>query len=177
MNSKVLKSSKGAIYIAMSAALISVTSWICIPLPGVPLTLQVFSVALIGYLLGAKLGVAAVAVYILLGAVGVPVFAAFNGGIGALTGVTGGFIWGFIPFTILCGALNKTDNTYLPIASGLLGLIICHLLGALQYSFVAKTDFSVALLIVSAPFILKDAVLVVAACYCSRAIKRRMFFS
>ena len=68
------------VYIGLSAALIAVCSWISIPLPTVPITLQTMGVVLIASLFGAKRGVIATVVYILLGAIGVPVFSGFSSG-------------------------------------------------------------------------------------------------
>ena len=86
-------------YIAMGVALIAVCSWISIPLP-VPITLQTFAICLITAVLGLRLGLWAVVVYILLGAAGLPVFSGFRSGIGTLLGTTGGDIIGFV-FTAL----------------------------------------------------------------------------
>ena len=75
------------IYIAIGAALISICSWISIP-TAVPFTLQTFAVFLVLLLLGGERGTIATLIYILLGAVGVPVFAGFSGGVGILFGST-----------------------------------------------------------------------------------------
>ena len=89
---------------ALFAAVITVCSQISIPMPsGVPITLQTFAIALCGYVLGWQLSLVSVAVWMLLGAAGVPVFSNFHGGIGVLLGMTGGFIFGFLPFAALCG--------------------------------------------------------------------------
>ena len=85
-------------YIGLGAALIAVCAWISIPLPQpmVPFTLQTFAVCLVCAVFGRKLGLWTVVVYILLGAVGVPVFSGFRGGVGVLLGTTGGYIIGFV---------------------------------------------------------------------------------
>ena len=86
---------------AVMAAVTAVCAQISIPMPsGVPVTLQTFAVPLTGYLLGMKYGLISVAVYILLGAAGVPVFTGFRGGIGTIAGPTGGFIVGFLLMVI-----------------------------------------------------------------------------
>ena len=88
----------------ITAAVMAVLSQISIPLPtGVPVTLQTFAVALCGYVLGVGMGGSALAVYLALGAVGLPVFAGFSGGVGSFLGVTGGFLWGFFLMSLLCG--------------------------------------------------------------------------
>ena len=74
-------------YVALCAVLIAVCAWISIPAP-VPFTLQTFGIFAALTLLGGRRGCYAVAVYLLLGLVGLPVFAGFQGGIGALLGTT-----------------------------------------------------------------------------------------
>lgn len=83
------------VYISMFTVLIAICSWISIP-AAVPFTLQTLGVFLAVGILGGKRGTMAVLVYILLGAIGIPVFAGFSGGIGVLTGTTGGYIVGFL---------------------------------------------------------------------------------
>ena len=85
--------------IAMSVALIAVCSWISVPTT-IPFTMQTFAVCLVAAVFGLRHGVWAVLCYILLGAVGAPVFAGFSGGFGVLLGTTGGYILGFV-FTAL----------------------------------------------------------------------------
>ena len=83
------------VYMAIGAVIITVCSWISIP-AAVPFTLQTFAVFLVVSLLGGKRGTVSIIVYILLGAVGVPVFSGMTGGFIKLIGVTGGYIIGFI---------------------------------------------------------------------------------
>ena len=79
------------VYIAVFAVVMAICSWISIPAT-VPFTLQTFGVFLAVGVLGGKRGTLSILVYILLGAVGVPVFAGFSGGIGSLFGNAGGYI-------------------------------------------------------------------------------------
>ena len=92
-------------YIAIFAVLIAICSWISIPMT-VPFTLQTFGVFMAVGVLGGKRGSLAVLVYILLGAIGVPVFAGFSGGLGILLNNTGGYIIGFL-FSFLTDFLNS----------------------------------------------------------------------
>lgn len=97
----------------------SVLSILTIPMPtGVPVTLQTFAMALCGYVLGTKRGTASTVLYILLGTVGVPVFAGMTGGPSWLAGYSGGFIWGFIFLTLFCAIGMKQKNVALRIAFG-----------------------------------------------------------
>ena len=159
---------------ALMTAVIAVCSQLAIPMPsGMPITLQTFAVALAGCFLGVKWGSAAISVYILLGAAGVPVFVNFKGGAQALFGATGGFIFGFIFMVMLCGlAARKPLILKIPLCAA--GLIACHLLGSLQYSLVSGTPFIAAALAVSVPFLIKDAVSVALAAAAAQLMRRRL---
>ena len=84
------------VYCGIFATITAILAQISIPLPGgVPLTLQTFAVSLAGILLGSKKGFISILVYVLMGAIGLPVFSGFSAGIGAIVGPTGGFILSF----------------------------------------------------------------------------------
>ena len=93
-------------YIGLFAVVIAICSWISIPTV-VPFTLQTFAVFLAVAVLGGKRGTLSVIVYVLLGAVGLPVFSGFKGGIGVLLNTTGGYIIGFIFSALLMWAFEK----------------------------------------------------------------------
>ena len=93
------------IYIALMAVIITICSWISIPGP-VPFTLQTFAVFTALLLLGTRDGLISITVYLLLGAVGVPVFSGFSGGIGHLLGPTGGYLIGFIVMGFVFGIVR-----------------------------------------------------------------------
>ena len=82
-------------YIALSAALMAICSWLVIPVT-IPFTLQTFALFLTLGLLGGRRGTIAVIVYLLLGLIGLPVFSGFTGGIGRFAGPTGGYLFGFL---------------------------------------------------------------------------------
>ena len=92
---------------ALGAALMTICAWISIPAQ-VPFTLQTFAVFFVTALLGLKCGTLSVIVYLLLGAVGLPVFAGFKGGLGSLMGVTGGYLLGFV----FSAQLSDADSLY-----------------------------------------------------------------
>lgn len=117
-------------YMAVGAALTAVCSWISIP-STVPFTLQTFAVFCVLSLLGGKRGTVSIVIYILLGAVGMPVFAGFTGGIGILLGTTGGYIIGFILMGLLFWLAEHFFGDALPvrIVSMLAGLLVCYAFG------------------------------------------------
>lgn len=127
-------------YIALGAALIAIGAWINIPLapPLVPFTLQTFAVFAVLMTLGKRRGGFAVLIYILLGAVGVPVFAGFRGGIGALLGATGGYILGFFAMCAVYAAMTSLlrDTAPVRIAACVLGLAACYAFGTVWFYIV-----------------------------------------
>ncbi len=124
-------------YTAMFTSLIVVCSQICVPTP-VPFTLQTLAVFLAGGLLGWKRGTLSVAIYILLGIAGVPVFAEFSGGLRVLLGMTGGYIIGFL-FTaaavgFMCEKLGR--KLWVLGVSMIIGLAGCYLFGTVWFMLV-----------------------------------------
>ncbi len=121
-------------YCATFTALIAACSWISIP-ANVPFTMQTFAVFLTVLLLGGKLGTLSIATYLLLGAVGAPVFAGFSSGMGVLLGTTGGYLLGFLAISMVYTMAVKTPLAKLPVdvAILVLGLTLCYLFGTLQF--------------------------------------------
>ena len=116
--------------IAVATALMAVCAWISIPAP-VPFTLQTFGIFFAAGLLGKNKGTIAVLVYILLGAIGLPVFSGGRGGLGIILGETGGYIMGFLPASYICGAIcEKNKKPLMLFASMVLGLIVCYASGS-----------------------------------------------
>ncbi|MBQ9647192.1 MAG: biotin transporter BioY [Oscillospiraceae bacterium] len=128
------------VYIAVCAALMAVCSWISIPAPAplAPFTLQTFAVFLILLLLGGKRGFFTILTYILLGAVGLPVFAQFMSGVGVLFGTTGGYIIGFLFSALLYWVLERfiEGKGALQIGTLVLGLIVCYAFGTAWFMVV-----------------------------------------
>ena len=169
-------STREIVYIGMFAAILAILSQISIPMPsGMPITLQTFAVALTGFVLSWKRGAASTLIFILLGAVGVPVFSGLRGGIQVLAGHTGGFIWGFVFMVILCGIGIMQENKAVGIIIGFVGLAICHLFGVIQFAVVMKMDFLKSFLLASAPYLIKDAVSVILAYILGYRIRRSLF--
>ena len=164
------KNIKSLIFAALFTAVICVFSQIALPTPVLPVTLQVFAVCLCGYLLGAEFSLLSVLCYILLGAVGLPVFYGFQGGAQHLFSLTGGFIFGFLPLSFCCGVFIKSKSNLLKIIFGVIGVLICHLIGVLQFCAVSANGFFESFLIASLPYLLKDIPLCVLAFYTSRLI-------
>ena len=114
------------------------------------------------------------AVYLLLGSFGVPVFAGLSGGLGTITGATGGFLIGFLPMALLTGLFTPSKNKVGTILCSTAGLAICHLLGALQFMLLMKMGFVESLMLVSVPYLLKDVISVVAAFVVGAAVRKAL---
>lgn len=121
-------------YIALMAVLISVCSWLSVP-AAIPFTMQTYAVFTALLLLGGRRGSIAVAVYIALGAVGLPVFSGFAGGIGKLMGPSGGYIFGFM-LTALCYWLCERvfgKKLWVKTVSLVVGLALCYAFGTVWF--------------------------------------------
>jgi len=170
---------------ALFAALTAVLSQIMVPLPftPIPINLGLLAVWVCGGILGAKKGAIAIVVYILLGAVGVPVFAGFNAGLGALAGPTGGYIIGYIPsvivFALLAGrAINEergkktVPGFLLIIASGLPAMAACYAPGTVWFMITTGMGLIESLVLCVIPFIPGDVLKVLAAVLICEALKK-----
>lgn len=171
---------KEMVMTAVCTGLLAVCSWISIP-TAVPFTLQTFGVFLVLLLLGGKLGTLSVAVYILLGAVGLPVFSGGTGGLGILFGKTGGYILGFLTTGFLYWGAERIFGTGKRIqAMGLIaGLAVCYLFGTLWFMAVyalgsGAIGFVSVLGICVVPFLVPDGIKLALALVLGRRLRRFM---
>ncbi|MCX7636065.1 MAG: biotin transporter BioY [Syntrophales bacterium] len=147
---------RGMTYAALFGALTAVGAYIAIPLPPVPITMQTFFVSLAGGLLGAPLGAMSQVVYILLGVIGLPVFAGGKAGFGVLLGPTGGYLVGFIFGAYATGRLlaGKAEAGLVRIMTAMLvGYVFIYLPGLAQLMYVAKLDLARAIAVGLVPTI------------------------
>lgn len=150
-------------HIALFSVVMAVCSWISVPLGPVPFTLQTFAVFLAVTVLGGRRGTLAVLVYLLLGAVGIPVFAGFSGGVGVLMGATGGYILGFLGSALAMWAMEALlgRKGWVLAVSMVLGLLVCYAFGTVWFMQVyARTSGPVGLMAALGwcvfPYILPD---------------------
>lgn len=157
---------KMMILCALFAALTAVCSMISIPLPftPVPINLATLSVFLAGGLLGSRYGALSQLVYVLLGAIGLPVFSGFTGGFGIIAGPTGGYIIGYIAAAWLIGFLTEKlgRDFYKIIISMIEGLIVCYTLGTLWFMYITSSGLAAALMMCVVPFLIGDAIKIIA---------------
>lgn len=155
---------------AMFAAVIAVASWISVPLPftPVPINLATLAVTLTGALLGSRYGSLPVLIYLLLGAVGVPVFAGFTGGLGHIAGPTGGYIVGYLTSALICGMIielvGKDEPKWWAVAiAALLGTLSCYILGTIWFIILTHNTLAASMTMCVIPFLPGEALKLVAA--------------
>jgi biotin transport system substrate-specific component len=149
---------------ALFAALICVCAPLSIAIGPVSITLATFAVYLAASVLGWKRGTLAVIVYILIGAVGVPVFSNFSGGLQKLIGVTGGYIVGYIPCALIVGYFSdKWSKVWSYILGMVVGTVVLYALGTVWFIFVAKSTLSYAMSVCVIPFLPLDTVKIICA--------------
>lgn len=159
--------------IALGAAALTLCAWISVPTP-VPFTMQSMAVFTVAALLGPKLGCTCVAVYLLLGLVGMPVFSGFRGGAQALLGPTGGYLIGLLLCAFVTGWAAKKSKTRCGLAAGMAaGIFLCYGFGTFWYALAyadggIKTIFLTCVL----PFLLPDAMKLALSVGLVRRIRR-----
>ena len=160
---------------ALFSALLAVCSWISVP-AAVPFTLQTFAVFLTLLLLPARQGILAVAVYLLLGAAGLPVFSGFRGGPSALFGPTGGYLTGFL-LTGLCALVfekMKLSSFPMKLCALVLGLLLCYAAGTAWFVLTytaGEITVGKALSMCVLPFLIPDAVKLALAALLARRLR------
>lgn len=165
---------KDITYTALFISLTIVGSWISIPIGPVPITLQLLFVLLSGLILGARLGFLSQVVYLIIGAIGLPVFANFKGGIVHIYGPTGGYLLAFPIASLIVGWISKKKNGFINnLIASLVGIIIIYLFGFLRLGIFLK-DFKKAFFVGVVPFIAIDlAKAFIAAFIAKRILKAR----
>lgn len=167
-------------HIALFSVLMAVCAWISIPGP-VPVTLQTFAIFTALVTLDGKRGTFSVIVYLLMGAIGLPVFSLFQGGAGVLLGATGGYILGFLAGALLYWLITAHLGSSLPVVIGscATGLAACYVFGTAWFLAVythttGPMTLQAALMACVVPFILPDALKIALAIFFSRRLRRAM---
>lgn len=165
-------------FTALAIAIIAVSAWITVPIGPVPFTLQMFAITFAILVLTPKQAICAIAGYLVLGAIGVPVFSGMRGGIGVLAGPTGGFLWGYlIGVALAVGVLalfrlRGIDNFATGVLAGVVFTIVAYACGWAQYMAVAQVDALASFAVTVAPFIVVDLIKIVAATAVARTVIR-----
>jgi biotin transport system substrate-specific component len=177
---------------ALFAAVTAILSQIMIPLPftPVPINLALLAVWVCGGMLGPKKAAISMIVYILLGAIGVPVFVGFTGGLGALAGPTGGYIIGYLPSAVLMGVFLSERAGYsgagriavqqgvkrvlFRTVKGIPAMLVCYAFGTVWFIILTGMQLIPALLLCIVPFIPGDVLKMIAAVLILDALRKRL---
>lgn len=196
-----LSRTRSIAFVGLTIAIMVVSAWVTVPLGPIPFTLQMFAVTFAIVVLKPQEAIAAIVGYLLLGAIGVPVFSGMRGGVGVLAGPTGGFLWGYLfgvaaavlllmvvrsrsarreaqadpasaaALTGMQKVLGFLRVAGVEIVAGILFTAISYLCGWAQYMAVAGVGPEAAFLACVAPFVVADLIKIVAAVACARAVK------
>ena len=155
---------------ALFAAMMALCAWIGVPLGHTVFTMQTFGVLLALGILGGKRGTISILCYLLLGAAGLPVFSGFRGGIGAILGPTGGYLWGFLATGLVFWLLEKWSRPAAMVA----GILVCYACGTIWYMTYTGGALAAVLAQTVLPYLIPDAVKLILALRLTRRLKRFM---
>ena len=155
---------------ALFSALTAICAWISIPVADIGFTMQTFGVFLTLGVLGGKWGTVSILIYLLLGAVGMPVFSGFRGGMGMLLGVTGGYLWGFLFSGLTYWLLERFGKLPAMIAA----MAVCYLCGSIWFHTYAGGGIGLILLRCVVPFLIPDGLKILLAHSLSRRLRRHI---
>ncbi len=163
-----------ALFAAITAVLAQLS--VKIPLSPVPFTGQTLAVGLAATILGSRYGSVSMTVYMILGAVGLPVFASMNGGFHVIVGPTGGFIIGFIATAFVTGyILEKTKfSLSMAIIANVVGMFVTLAFGVTQLKFVADLSWAAAIAAGATPFIILGLVKAFLAAWIGILVRQRL---
>ena len=160
--------------IAAATAILAVCAWISLPVGAIPVTLQTLGVCLVAGVFKAKRAFFAVAAYLLLGLVGVPVFSGFRGGVSVFFEPTGGFLLGFLLFAPVVGWLCK-GGFWQRFLAMLFGLVLLYAVGTVWFATLTSgaelSGFAAALSVCVLPFLPFDIAKLLLAAYLSERLK------
>lgn len=175
--SKQLFSTKDICYVALFTAVIAVMAQISIPMPlGVPMTMQTFAITLAAVVVGAKLSTISTTIYLLLGAVGVPVLAGFSGGLSKFVGPTGGFLISFplMAFIIGFGVEHRKAFKGAYILSLIAGTLVNYVIGVIMFCLLTKSPVMTGITACVLPFIPTAIIKAILATILGFEIRKRL---
>ncbi|MFP4431159.1 MAG: biotin transporter BioY [Spirochaetota bacterium] len=172
-----LRRVRGLVLLGLAIALIIAGAYLIVPIPGspVPVVLQNLFVVAAGMLLGPVRGGLAVAIYLLMGAVGLPVFSGGGGGLGHLAGPTGGYLVGFPAAALAAGTICRgTPRPSRDVLGAVVGMLMVYLVGVPRLKAVLDISWGAALTVGFFPFLIGDALKAAAAVGAVRLARRAL---
>lgn len=156
----------------LCAALLAICAWLSVPVGDTVITMQTFGIFFALGLLKGKKGTAVCCVYLLLGAVGLPVFSGFQGGIGVLLGPTGGYLWGFLLSCLVFWLLEKGLPVWLCMA---ISSFTCYACGTCWFYLVYTNGGLWAVILKCiVPYLLPDVLKMILALFICKKIKGKV---
>ena len=161
------------VYASLFAALTAAGAYLFVPIGPVPIVLQNMFVFLTGLLMGSRWGLASVAVYLLAGACGLPVFAGGTGGIGRFAGPTGGFLLGYLPVVFVIGLIAERGRGRMlwDVGAMILGAAVLYACGVTRLKALTELPWAEALAVGMYPFLLGDAGKIAAAAFIAKSVR------
>lgn len=163
------------VYSSLMAALIAVGAFIAVPVGPVPIVLQNMFVILAGLLLGSKWGLGSVALYLLAGVCGLPVFSGGGAGLGHFFGPTGGYLIGYLPAVFVIGLVSeKTGSLLLRLVALVVASGLVYLFGVSWLKIATGMTVQKAMAVGMLPFLIGDGIKIIAALFIARALQPLM---
>ena len=161
---------------ALMAAAMCVLGPLTVPIGAIPISLANLVICLAAWLLGAKFAVLSVAIYLVIGLVGIPVFSGYGAGLAKLAGPTGGYLVGYLLLAFIGGLFIEKSKGQ-PVVSGIglvLGDAACYVLGTAWFVFQMQCELGYALSVCVYPFIALDLAKIVVSCIVGALLRKRL---
>lgn len=167
---------KSLVMTALMAAVLCILAPISIPVTNVPISMATFVVYLCGLILGWKYGTLSVLIYLLLGMVGLPVFAGYKSSIAVLAGPTGGYLIGYLAIAVCCGISVKwgKGKRVIMVAGMFLGTAVCYTIGTIWLAMQLHLSAKAALMAGVIPFIPGDLIKMALCVIAAPAIRQQL---
>ena len=158
---------------SLMAALTSVGAYIYVPIGPVPIVLSTLFVILSGLLLGSRWGPTSMALYLLVGVIGIPVFAGGKGGFAHFLGPTGGYLFGYLLASWVTGFISERPHglTILDILAVIVGSLSIYAPGVLWLKMVTQMSWQKTLIAGVLPFLIGDAIKASVAVILARSVR------
>jgi biotin transport system substrate-specific component len=158
---------------SLMAALTAVGAYIHVPIGPVPIVLSTLFVILSGLLLGSRWGLTSMSLYLLVGAIGIPVFYGGKGGFPHFFGPTGGYLWGYILAAWVTGFISEKSRglLILDILAVLVGSLVIYGLGVPWLKMITQMSWPKTLMVGMAPFLIGDGIKAAVAVVIARSVR------
>lgn len=162
-------------FVGLAVAIMAVSAWVTVPLGPVPFTLQMFAITFAIVMLSPKECIAAIVLYLALGAIGLPVFSGFKSGPQVLLGATGGYLVAYPLMALVLSLVCQHFKGFLPRLAGvILAVAVCYTFGTAWFMFMSGNDLATSLAWCVTPFVIPDLIKGVCALLLAKALESRL---